>query len=97
MSKEELFNEAIKYKSQNLHFTPDDLFFTFDSWKKIRELDKFDQVFAFRKIVDIFEIDYNIPLIDSALNNNSQALDFEEIEKWVESFEQSKKDKNKEE
>ena len=66
MSKEELFNEAIMYKKQNPQFSPEDLFFNFNSWNKIRKLEKFDQVFAFRQIVNIFEIDYNIPLIDSA-------------------------------
>lgn len=96
MSKEKLFNEAIKYKKQNPDFSPERLFYDFNSWIKIRNIDKIDQVFAFRKLIKIFEIDYKTPFIESAVSDNNEVLNFEEIEKWAKSFEQSQKDKNKE-
>ena len=95
MKKEELFNEAMDFKKENPNSSPEELFYDFKSWEKIRKLEETDQVFAFRKIVNIFEIDYKIPLLESAVSDCGEVLDFGIISKWETSFEQSQSDKAK--
>lgn len=95
MKKEKLFNEARNYKKQNPNLSSEELFYDFNSWRKLRNLESYDQVFAFRQLVKIFGIDYEITFIESAVSDNGDVLDFEVLEKWAKSFEQSRKDKSK--
>ena len=71
MNKEEFFNKARDFKKENLKLSPEDLFYKFKSWKKLKKLNKYDQVFAFRQLVNIFEIDYETPFIESIVSDNN--------------------------
>lgn len=99
MRIDKLLNEANLFKRRNKGLSPDKLFFEFDSFTKLDEVDACDKPKAMRKLMLTFEIDDDddintIKLLEQA-ENGLQSLSGKQWENIQKAITMSKNAKNK--
>lgn len=81
MEPEKLLNQAIKFKKNNNFLSPEELFFSFNSFKKLNQINSFKKKHTLKCLIKLFECDiYSVILYDLLSNNNYSLKEWKKIE-----------------